>query len=333
MLMSTDSSIRKQHEAVRSKAGWYYFTHHLIEVTGNDAAAVLDKMCTSAIGTLAAGRERYTMILDKEGIIQDDIIVFRLEEKKFWVSTLHINREMTRLAVYAQNNDIAFRRITEEWDMYAVQGPNSTSLVNAVVAEPVDDMKFFSIRDTTVDGIPAKVARSGFTGEKVGYEIYIPTEKTKAVEDKLRANQDRCEAMEITEIDVIVYTLSTEKGFVLMTDIHGCNPFEVGMDKNIDFSKEFEGRQALEALKQQPCTRKLVSFILEDDAALVYGGPKGAKVVKNGEIVGRATKMTYGVTMGKNIGFALINTNKAQIGDEITLNGYKAVLAERPLLK
>lgn len=266
-------------------------------------------------------------------IIQDDIIVFRMEEKKFWVSTLHINRELTRLAVYAKDKDIVFRRITEEWDMYAVQGPSSTAFVNAIVKDPVDDMKFFSIRDTEVDGVPAKVARSGFTGEKVGYEIYIPTEKTKLVEDKLRANQDRFEAMEITEIDVIVYTLSTEKGFVLMTDVHGCNPFEVGMDKNIDFSKNFEGSQALKAIKERPCTRKLVSFILDDDAALVYGGPKGAKIVKDGEVVGRATKMTYGVSIGKNIGFALIDTTKAKIGDEVTLNGYKAVLADRPLIK
>lgn len=333
MLMSTDPSIRKQHEAVRNTAGWYYFTHHLIEVTGEDAAVALDKMCTSSIASLAVGRERYTMILNKKGIIQDDIIVFRLEEKKFWVSTLHIDRELSRLAVYAESHDIQFRRITEEWDMYAVQGPNSTAFVNAIVADPVDDMKFFSIRDTQVDGLPAKVARSGFTGEKVGYEIYIPVEHTGLVAEKLRANQAQFEAMEIDEIDVIVYTLSTEKGFVLMSDIHGCNPFEVGMDKNIAFEKEFEGREALLKLKELPCKRKLVGFMLDDDAALVYGGPKGARVIKNGMDVGRATKMTYGVTVGKNIGFALIDTDKANIGDEVTMNGYRAVLTERPILK
>lgn len=333
MLMSTDLSVRKQHEAVRNTAGWYYFTHHLIEVIGDDAAAVLDKMCTSSIASLAVGRERYTMILNKDGIIQDDIIVFRLEEKKFWVSTLHINRELSRLAVYAENHNIQFRRITEEWDMYAVQGPNSAAFVNSIVADPVDDMKFFSICDTQVDGIPAKVARSGFTGEKVGYEIYIPVEKTGLVEEKLRANQDRFDAMEIDEIDVIVYTLSTEKGFVLMSDIHGCNPFEVGMDKNIAFDKEFEGSEALKKLRSQPCKRKLVGFILDDNSALVYGGPKGARVIKNGVDVGRATKMTYGVSVGKNIGFALIETDKASIGDEVTMNGYKAVLTERSFLK
>lgn len=333
MLMSSDQSIRRQHEAIRNTAGWYYFTHHLIEVTGEDACKVLDRMCTSSISKLAVGRERYTMILDQKGIIQDDIIIFHLDENTYWVSTLHINRELSRLEEAAKDHKIAFRRITEEWDMYAVQGPNSTAFVNAIVETSVDDMKFFSIRDTTVDGIPAKVARSGFTGEKFGYEIYIPVANTKVVEEKLRANQDRFEAVEVDEVDVMAFTLSTEKGFVLMTDVYGCNPFEVEMDKNIDFSKDFVGCEALKALKEKPVTRKLVSFILEDDEALVYGGPKGAMVVKDGVVAGRATKMTYGVTIGKNIGFALIDSTKAEIGDEVTLNGYKAVLAERPLLK
>ena len=333
MLMSTDQSIRKQHEAVRNTAGWYYFTHHLIEVTGEDAREVLDKMCTSSISKLAVGRERYTMILDQKGIIQDDIIIFRLEEDIYWISTLHINRELNRLEEAAKDHKIGFRRITEEWDMYAVQGPNSTAFVNAVVDDPVDDMKFFSIRNTTVDGIPAKIARSGFTGEKYGYEIYIQVANTKAVEEKLRANQDRFGAVEVDEVDVMAFTLSTEKGFILMTDVHGCNPFEVGMDKNIDFSKDFVGCEALKALKDKPVTRKLVSFVLDDDEALVYGGPKGAMVVKDGVVVGRATKMTYGVTIGKNIGFALIDPAKAKIGDAVTMNGYKAILAERPLLK
>lgn len=131
----------------------------------------------------------------------------------------------------------------------------------------------------------------------------------------------------------MVYTLSTEKGYVLMSDVHGCNPFEVGMEKSVDFTKEaFAGREALLELQGKPCTRKLVAVVFDDPEPLVYGGPKGAHLLKDGVDVGRLTKMTYGVTVGSYIGLALIDVNKAQTGDKVVIDGYTATLKERPLL-
>ncbi|MBO7701439.1 MAG: aminomethyltransferase family protein [Eggerthellaceae bacterium] len=333
MLMSTDESVRRQHEAVRTTAGWFCFTHHLIEVAGPDAAVALDRMCTGAIASLAVGRERYTMILDDKGIIQDDIIIFRIAEETFWISTLHINRELIRLKKLAEALDFTFARITEAWEMYSVQGPQSLALVNAVVDEPVDDLRFFSIRDNHVGDVAVKVARSGFTGEKFGYEIYVPAPQVDVLVEKLRSNQDSVGAVEVDEIDVMVFSLSAEKGYVLMSDIHRCNPFEVGMEKSIDFSKEeFAGKSAVLELRDKPCTRKLVSVVFEDQEVLAYGGPKGAHLFKGGVDVGRLTRLTYGATVGSYIGFALIDTRKAQVGDEVTIEGYPATIKERPLL-
>ena len=80
---------------------------------------------------------------------------------------------------------VEFRKITDEWKMYSVQGPDAMALVNAVVDTPVDGQKFFRMADNTMDGIPVKVHRAGYTGEKYGYEIYISAAQEDALVAKL----------------------------------------------------------------------------------------------------------------------------------------------------
>ena len=112
-------------------------------------------------------------------------------------------------------------------------------------------MKFFTIRDNLMNGIPVKVARSGYTGEKLGYEIYIAKEKMAELEARLSQKGEQMNAMHVTEIDAMVMTWACEAGFVLMTDIYKTTPFEVGFEKSIDWSKDFIGKEALEAMKDQ----------------------------------------------------------------------------------
>ena len=83
-----DEMKRSEHMAVRTAVGWYLWTHQLVEVTGPDCTAFLEMMFPKNIGNLAVGRERYTTMLDENGEIIDDVVVFRMAEQKYWVSTL-----------------------------------------------------------------------------------------------------------------------------------------------------------------------------------------------------------------------------------------------------
>ena len=85
-----DDMKRSEHMAVRQTAGWYFFTHQIMEVTGEDAAAFLDHLFPNAIANLPVGRERYTTMLDENAEIIDDVVVFHLKESVYWVSTLFI---------------------------------------------------------------------------------------------------------------------------------------------------------------------------------------------------------------------------------------------------
>ncbi|WKY43736.1 aminomethyltransferase family protein [Eubacteriaceae bacterium ES2] len=327
-----DALKRVEHEAVRKSVGWYLYTHQLLEIDGEDAAGFLDKIFANPIANLKVGSARYTTMLNADGIIIDDVVVFRMDENKFWVSTLFIDKMIHWFDNHKGNSIVAYKDITPTLEMYAVQGPNSKDLLNSLLTENIDEQKFFTIRDNKIDNIPVKISRAGFTGEKLGYEIYVAPENAKLVELKLSENGKNFDAVEVTEFQVMVWTLPTEKGFYLMSDLNGTNPFEVGLERGIDWNRDFIGKEALEKIKREGINRQFVGYILDDDDFIIETmslGSSGSPVTINDEEIGRVRKLTYGYSIGKNIGYALVNSNAAKIGDKVKINGYDATLTKK----
>lgn len=327
-----DESLRAQHNAVRTTAGWYDFTHRLMEVTGPDALDFLNKMFVVNLENQGVGKAKYTTMLDEDGWICDDVIIFRLEEEKYWISTLYTKDMEKRFGWYAEDYDVDYQVITEDWRMYSVQGPKSPELVNLVLNDPVDDLKFFNIRDASMRDIPMKVARSGYTGEKFGYELYVPAEHEQELVDKLTEAGEKVGAMHVTEVDVCAMTLPAEAGYYLMLDLRRYTPFETGFENTIDWKKNFVGKKALRKLRNEEPKRKLVAFDCPDYDAVIYGGPgpKGNDVyTPEGKWVGRVTKFTYGYTIEKNIGYMVIDTDYTEVGTRLKCNGYDLIVAEK----
>ena len=139
-----DDAKRREHMAVREHVGWYLWTHQLVEVQGEDAENLLELLCTKPIGDLKTGKERYTTILDENAEIIDDVVVFRLEEQKFWVSTLFAGNLIRWMAKHQEDRKVTYTDVTSQYHMYAVQGPDSMEMINKLVKNPVDGLKFFS---------------------------------------------------------------------------------------------------------------------------------------------------------------------------------------------
>lgn len=333
LLINTDESCRVQHEAVRNTAGWYYFTHHLIEVTGPDACKLLDRVYVSNIAKLVPTRGRYTMMLTEEGIPQDDCVIFCLEENKYWISNLHPPRTLRELEDHKEGLDVEFRKITKEVDMYAVQGPNACAMVESLAAENPSGQKRFQIVDNRIGDLEVKIAKGGYTGE-AGYEIYIKPSDCEKLEAILAEASPKFEAMKVDEFDVMAYTLATEAGLYLVTDIDEADPFVSGLEWMIDWSKEdFLGKEAVLKAKDQPRTKELIGFTIDKDFVKAHGGPYGAQISKDGEVLGHCTKFTYGFTVGKWVGFALVKAGKVKTGDRIYVDYDEAVVTERPFYK
>lgn len=320
LLLSTDTRCKEQHEIIRNAAGWYYFTHHLVEVTGADACKLLDRVYVSNIAALAPTRGRYTMMLNEDGIPQDDCVIFCLAGDKYWVSTLHCPRTLREMEEHKEGLDVFFKKITKEIDMYAVQGPRAADIVKSLVAEDIAGLKRFQIVDNRIGDISVKIAKGGYTGED-GYEIYCDVQDNQKIEEALEKAAPAFGAQKVDEFDVMAYTLATEAGFYLVTDIDEATPFETGIDWTIDWSKEdFLGKAAAEKARDLPRSKELVGITVDKQLVKVHGGPYGGSVFKNGREIGHVTKFTYGFTAGKWVGFALVKAETVLPGDHVTID-------------
>ncbi|WP_156907931.1 aminomethyltransferase family protein [Atopococcus tabaci] len=315
-MLKNDAARRQEHETIRNHVGFYDFTHQLVEVKGPDALTFLDRIYVNKIAATKPGRAQYTTMLNEDGKIIDDVIVFRLTEDTFWVSTLYVKELLDWLEKHKGSLDVSVEEITHNVSMFAVQGPKSRDLLNKILQDNIDDLKYFRIRDNKLDGLDVKVARAGFTGE-LGFEIYIQPDKTDQLRSKLLKAGEEFGIKEMTT-DVILKSLPVEKGYVLMSDVGGLTPMEAMLDLSIDWDSDFIGKDALLKEKEQGSPMRLRGFTLTGDEADV-AIEEGAPVTYNGEEVGKVTSFTYGYTVEKYIGYVLIDTEKVPENEPITL--------------
>lgn len=327
-----DDMKRSEHMAVRTTVGWYFWTHQLLEITGPDVTAFLEYMFPNNIGSLAVGRDRYTTMLNEQGEIIDDVVIMRMDKDRYWVSTLYASKTDDWWYFHQGDYDVDWSEITDEWEMYAVQGPRSKEVVESLVKDSISDLKFFAHMDTEINGIPCMINRGGFSGEKLGYEIYVHPEDCDALESVLGPAVEKAGGKQVTEFQVMAWTLPTEANFYYMRDLAHTNPFEVGLEKNIKWDKEFIGKEALLKVKEEGPTREMVGFEVPEADIYIrskqYGGP-GEAVYLEGEEVGRVSKLVYSYVREVNNGYILAQKGRLHIGDKIRIHGYDAIITEK----
>ena len=324
--MKNDVLRRKEHEAVRKGVGYYDFTHQVLDVKGRDAATFLDKVFVNDMKNMKEGHELYTTMLNEDGKIIDDVIVFRLEENKFLISTLYIDKMIKWFDKFKDGCDLDYKDITSKLTMFAIQGPKSKDLVNKIVDKDISSMKFFTIDENTVGDLDIMVARAGFTGE-LGYELYVESDKKEKLEEKIKKAGEEFGLVNITT-DVIIGSLPGEKGYVLMSDLEGTNPLEVGYGFTVHWDSNFIGKDALLKAKGN-IKRDLFGFELDGEAEVEAGDP----VFCDGKEIGKVTKFTYGYTIEKFIGYCLIEKDFAVEGKVVEIKtksgNAKAKLCDR----
>ena len=328
MLFREDNVARAQHQAVRENAGWYRWTHDLVEVKGPDATKFLDRLFVNSIAKAAAGRTKYTTMLNEDGQIIDDTIVMHMGDDLWWVSTLYAPQMIKWFDGHTNGEDIAYRDMTGEWDMYSIQGPNSPAVLNTLLAGPVDDLKRFQVEDNKIGDIPVKIHRSSFSGEN-GYEVYCEMKDTAAVKEAIKAASEKHNAPELTILEVYVRSLPVEKGFALRQDMYLLTPYECGLDWSVDLEKDFVGKEALIRAKEEGPKRLLVG--LEYLAESYEDIAQKEIIYYKGVPCGTVRAAIYGYTVDKNIGYAVIDAKKAIIGREVTVgqNDSPAIITEK----
>src|SRR3954464_6033838 len=263
-------SERDEHLAVRTRAGLFDLSHMgEITVTGPDAAALLNHALVGNIASVGVGRARYTMICRADGGILDDLIVYRLAETTYMVVANASNAQVVLDALTERSDgfDAVVRDDRDAYALLAVQGPESPGILKSLTDADLDGLKYYAGQPGTVAGVPALIARTGYTGED-GFELFVKPEH--AVE-LWQALPGAGEGVGLIPCGLSCRdTLRLEAGMPLYGHELSASltPFDAGLGRVVKFEKEgdFVGRAALEAAAERSATnppRKLVGLIAE----------------------------------------------------------------------
>jgi len=320
MNLQNNTEARRQHEAVRQASGWFPWTHSILEVSGREAVDFLHAVFCAGFAKTAVGRSKYTLMLDDSGCILDDTIVMHVAENRWWITTMDAPAMKRRLGEFLPDFDAVLTDRSGTAEMFALQGPRAPALLDTLLEESAGEIRRFGFAPRRLRDIPVLLHRSGFTGED-GFEIFCAAEDAAAVEAVLRAAVD---LTPITLPEVYLRTLSVEKGLTLQEDIQGLSPDECGMGRSADVSRAFAGRDGLLALRDRPPRYAIMGLEHSGSAEA------GQTVCIDGQPRGRITAATYGFTVEKFIGYAVMEAAFALPGQRVILpDGSGATLTEK----
>jgi aminomethyltransferase len=308
-----------EHHAVRRAAGVFDLSHMgEIAVEGPDAAAFLDAAVVSRLSAVATGRAKYSLLVDEAGRVLDDLIVYRLAEDRFLVVPNAGNTAavLGALEERAHGHDVTVEDRTEATALVAVQGPAAQdTLLAAGCADPdaVRGLGYYACTPGEVAGVPALVARTGYTGED-GFELYVAPEHARTVWDALLAAG---EGRGVVPAGLAARdSLRLEAGMPLYGHELGpdITPFEAGLGRLVAAALrgkgEFVGRAALEAQAAEPPARVLVGL-----RGLTRRPVRAGNAVLAGdETVGEVTSGVPSPTLGHPVAMALVRPAALEAG-------------------
>lgn len=239
-----------------------------VDVKGPGAERLLSRLLVNELYDLHPGQVRYSTMCDENGLIVDDVTVYKFNDEHFMVVTSSGPRKKTArwIAEHARGMSAYATDMTGSIALLSVQGPRSRDFLTTIVDDAdLETLRFFRFSAANVNGSDILISRSGYTGE-LGFELYVPAEEAGAVWEHIVATGKEFGLMPYG-VDAM-QSLRIEKALPLYgPDIDGSQtPFEVGLDRWIRFGKrEFIGREALLAQQDMGLDRRWVGLTLDSD--------------------------------------------------------------------
>ncbi len=301
-----------------------------IEVKGPDSAEFLDRVYTNEFSNLAIGKAKYGLMLKEDGMVFDDGVTTRLAEDHFFMTTTTggaagvlgwleelLQTEWRDLKVYLTS-------VTEQWSVASLSGPNSRAILEACLGKDnniMHDFPFMTMKNSFINGIPARIFRISFTGE-MAFEINVPARYGLALWSHL---MQIGEEFKLTAYGTeAMHVLRAEKGFIIVgqeTD-GSVTPYDLGMNWIVSKKKsDFIGKRALErGSMDEPQRKQLVGLLTTDPQKVI---PEGAHAVLNPnqeapmEMLGHVSSSYYSPNLKHSIALALLKGGSNRKGQTV----------------
>jgi aminomethyltransferase len=312
-------SIIDEHRTVRERVGLFDLSHMgELYVDGPEAGLALASALISDPPALAIGRAQYSMICAEDGGIIDDLIVYRLGEESFLVVANAGNAAIVSDALAARLE--GFKAVLDDRSLatglLAVQGPLAAEVLAPLTDVDLTALRYYAATEGAVAGIPALVARTGYTGED-GFEVFVETAATAQLWDVLL---DAVRGAGGGPVGLGARdTLRLEAGMQLYgneLDLE-TNPYEAGLGRVVKLAKsvDFVGRAALEKVAADGPARRLVGLIVEGRGIARHGYPVWSGTRRTGVV----TSGTQSPTLGVPIAMAYVAPADAEPGTVVDI--------------
>ncbi|MFG1212945.1 aminomethyltransferase family protein [Xanthobacter flavus] len=310
--------------AVRTAAGLFDVSAlRIIDVAGKEALAVLNETCTSDISKIVPGASSLTSVVDENGSLIDDVLIYCDGPDAYRISHGGGSLEDILPGV-AAGRDVTFTKDNDVHIM-SLQGPKALDILNPNTPFALETLPYFGHQRTTLFGRPVSIARSGYSGER-GYEVFCAAADAVALWDAILAAGKPVGAMAVSWSCLDVVRVEGGLLFFPYDMPQGdTTPWEVGLGWTVDLSKPaFRGRDALVRRKGQERVAQ-VGVEIDHHAAV----EPGAKLFRDGKEVGLVNSTAYSRYLMRSLALAHVTPDLAGFGTELEVRGADGVLAAR----
>ena len=307
-----------EHKAVRQHCGVFDISHMgVLTLRGDGAKDALQALVPTDLFRIGPGEACYTVLLNERGGIRDDLIVY----DRGWHGThelvLVINAACAeadtawiRSQLEPQGISVSDRK--GDGVLLALQGPEAAARLEALCGESLAGLPRFGHRELTLNGAPAFVGRTGYTGED-GFELLLEAPAGIALWQQLLAEGVApcgLGARDTLRLEAAMHLYGNEMD-------EATTPLEAGLGwlVHLEMPKPFIGREVLEKQSAEGVSRRLVGLKLQGRAIARHGYP----VLHNGTPVGEITSGTWSPTLEEPIALAYVPTALAKLGTELAV--------------
>ncbi|HJR06258.1 MAG TPA: glycine cleavage system aminomethyltransferase GcvT [Pyrinomonadaceae bacterium] len=321
----------EEHLRTRLHSGLFDVSHMgEIEVRGRDAIPFVNRLCSNDATKLVDGQAHYSALTTPEGTVVDDLLVYRFAEDHLLlvVNAGTTEKDWDWIGAHRGDEQVELTNRSADFCQIAVQGPDALRILQTLTDTPLEEIKYYHFREGAVDGVPAIISRTGYTGED-GFEVYAAPDKAEQLWDRILEAGAHGTPEGILPCGLAARnTLRLESAMALYG--HEIDETTTLLEANLGWicklnKGDFIGRERLAQQKTEGFKQKLVGFELTAPGV----ARDGYDVLINGEKLGRVTSGSPAPYLKKNIGLAYVPTEHANVDQEIHIDVRGRAVAAR----
>jgi len=310
MMPVSYSSIIDEHKTVRENVGLFDVSHMgEVFVQGPDSLEYLNKLVPQDVAKLTDSKAIYCQLLNKQGGIIDDLIIYKLEDKKYLliVNASRIDEDLNWMVRNKLGFDVTVDNQSHNYSLLAIQGPKASDLMEKMGVTKGNQPEFFSIKRAELFNVNLFVSRTGYTGED-GFEIMVKNEFSELLWNRIiEAGKEfnlkpiGLGARDTLRLEAALHLYGNEMDEET-TPIEATLGWSVSKTKTVDYN----GKEVIQEQLKIGGNKKLVGLKVIDKGIARHG----YDIFYKGEKTGVITSGGVSPVLGENIALGYVKNIK-----------------------